>query len=272
MTNRIHITSSGPRTGTTLLTEVFKNCFDIDCSCTHEASIANSTSSFGNCNTVLTKHPSETKHLSKVLNYVSNLYIVCIIRDPRDMVVSYHGLSKEKYFCGLNFWFDFLKDYKKLKNHPRFILISYEDFTNNPDRVQKYLEKKMPFLKRKNKFSEYHLHAKPDKDTLRALNKLRPIESKGIGNWKKHQSRLKQQITLHGNISDSLIYFNFESNNDWYDSLADIKNQDYVSYLPEHKNNKLANKIFLMAIFNFTCEKFNLNPDKIYKRFKKIKG
>ena len=269
MTNRIHITSSGPRTGTTLLTEVFKNCFYIDCSCNHEASIANSTSSFGKCNTVLTKHPSETKNLNKILKYVSDLYIVCIIRDPRDMVVSYHGLDAEKYFCGLNFWFDFLNDYQKLKNQPRFVLISYEDFTNNPDEVQKYLEKKIPFLKHKNNFSEYHLHAQPDEDTLRALNKLRPIESKGVSNWKEHKPRIKQQIAMHGNISGSLIDFDYESNRNWENNLDNIKTENFISYLPENKDHKLANKVFLLALFNFTCEKLNLNPDKILSSTKK---
>tara|TARA_R100001369_G_scaffold24135_1_gene44438 strand:+ start:256 stop:1074 length:819 start_codon:yes stop_codon:yes gene_type:complete len=272
MTYRIHITSSGPRTGTTLLTEVFKNCFNIDCSCNHEASIANSTSSFGKCNTVLTKNPSETKHLNKILNYVNNLYIICIIRDPRDMVVSYHGLDREKYFCGLNFWFDFLEDYQKLKNHPRFVLISYEDFTKNPDKVQRHIQKKIPFLKHQFNFSEYHLHAKPDENTLRALNELRPIESKGVGNWKKHKSRIKQQIVKHGNITDGLLHFNYELNRSWEKNLDNIETKDFISYLPENKDNKLAKKVFLLALFNFTCEKLYLNPDKIYKRFKKIKG
>lgn len=270
MTNRIHITSSGPRTGTTLLTEVFKNCFNIDCSCDHEASIANSTSSFGNCNVVLTKHPSETRYLDKILSYSNNLFVVCVIRDPRDMIVSFHGLDSEKYFCGLNYWFEFLKDYKKLKNNPRFILLKYEDFTKAPDKTQEYLEQRLPFLERKNKFSEYHLHAKPDDYTLRALNSLRPIESKGLGNWKQHKPRIKQQISKHGNLTKSLIYFDYEKDESWLELLENVSIQNFVSYLPEQQKSNLSKKRFFLSVFNFTFEKLSLNPDYSYKLYKKI--
>src|SRR5690554_6532804 len=144
--NRIHITSSGPRTGTTLLAEVMKVCFDIDCFCDHEAPIAVSNSSFGKCNTILTKHPSSIKGLDKVLSWDSKLYVLCIIRDPRDMVCSFHGKIKDKYYCDLQFWFDFIENHPKFVNNNRFLLIKYEDFTRNPDAIQKLILEKMPFL------------------------------------------------------------------------------------------------------------------------------
>ncbi|WP_417873708.1 hypothetical protein [Xanthomarina gelatinilytica] len=270
MSRRIHITSSGPRTGTTLLTEVFKSCFNIDCSCDHEAPISKSNSSFGKCNTVLTKLPSSTHRLRTILDNVKSVYVVCVIRDPRDMIVSYHGRITDKYYCGLNYWFKFLNDYEKLKNHPRFILIRYEDFTANPDKIQKQIEQKFPFLKHKHKFSEYHLYAKPDDDTLKALKKLRPIESKGIGTWKKHLPRIKQQLIKHGDISESLIQFGYEENAEWEKILENISEQEFESYKDESIERKTSNKGVLVTLFNFWCEKLHLNPDKILKPIRNI--
>src|SRR5690554_3106192 len=112
--NRIHITSSGPRTGTTLLAEVMKVCFQIDCYCDHEAPISQSNTSFGKCETILSKMPSNIKNLDRILNWDPNLYIIILIRDPRDMVCSYHGKVKDKYYCDFQFWFNFLSDIKKI--------------------------------------------------------------------------------------------------------------------------------------------------------------
>lgn len=270
MTKRIHITSSGPRTGTTLLTEVFKSCFDIDCSCDHEASISRSNSSFGKCNNVLTKLPSSTHKLRTILDNVKNIYVICVIRDPRDMIVSFHGKHPDIYYCGLNFWLNFLSDYEKLKNHPRFILIRYEDFTKNPNEIQKQIEQKIPFLKHKHKFSEYHLYAKPDDDTLKALKKLRPIESKGIGTWKKHLPRIKQQLIKYGDISDSLIQFGYEESAEWKKTLENISVQEFKSYKDESIERKTSNRSVLVTLFNFWCEKLRLNPDRILMPIRSI--
>lgn len=264
MAYRIHITSSGPRTGTTLLTEIFKSCFEIDCSCDHEASIAKSNSSFGHCETVLTKWPSGTKDLHKVLRFEKKLYTICVIRDPRDMIVSHHGKTPDQYYCGLNYWTQFLKDYENLKDHKQFMLIRYEDFTNNPNEIQKLIETKFPFLKRKHKFSEYHLYAKPDFHSTKALKKLRPIETKGVGNWKSHLVRVKQQLQKHGDITDSLKKFGYEIDSSWTDILEAAKgeNSEFVSFKKE-TTPKHNNKIIYRALFNFGLEKVNINPEKV---------
>lgn len=273
MAYRIHITSSGPRTGTTLLTEVLKNCYDIDCSCDHEATLAVSNSSFGKCNTVLTKAPSRTKRLQKILRFEKKLYVICLIRDPRDMIVSSHGKAPDRYYCGLNYWIDFLKGYDKLKNHKRIVFIRYEDFTSNPDKIQNFIESKIPVLNRVCKFSEYHLHANPDDNTTKALKGLRPIEGKGAGKWKKHLERVDQQIQKYGDITDSLVRFDYEKDSSWKQSLENVKETDLnlKSYIPENfvrTNNKRNNR----AIFNFGMEKIGLNPEYIKNFLKPFLG
>lgn len=268
--NRIHLTSSGPRTGSTLLAEVMKVCFDIDCSCEHEAPISASNTSFGECRNILTKLPSSTRHLEKVVNWDPNLYVICIIRDPRDMVSSFHGKIKDKYYCDLNFWFDFLKNYEKLINNDRVLFIKYEEFTTNPDVIQAKILNKLPFLEKKHDFSDFHLYATPTKDSISALKKLRPIESKGIGNWKNHLPRIKQQLSLHGDISESLIKFDYEKDANWLKLFKNVHVQNFESY----KNNKSKSwggiKSLILTYLNITLEKRGLNPDKILMPFKKV--
>lgn len=270
MSKRIHITSSGPRTGSTLLTEVFKSCFDIDCSCDHEAPLAKSNSSFGNCDKILTKLPSSTQNLDVVLKFTTNIYIICIIRDPRDMVVSKHGRFPDLYYCGLDYWFNFLKDINKLKDHPRFFIIKYEDFTRNPNLVQEKIKKKFDFLNSKHKFSDYHKHITPGKDSLLALKSFRPIESKGVGNWKNHLTRIKQQTNKHGSLTKSLMQFGYEKDDEWTQLLRDIPLKEFKSYKKENTHRKKNYQVLLLTLFNFFCENISLNPDRISKPLKRI--
>ena len=268
--NRIHITSSGPRTGTTLLAEVMKTCFDIDCACDHEAPLCLSNSSFGDCRTILTKMPSSTYNLEKVINWDPNLYVICIIRDPRDMVCSYHGKVREKYYCDLKFWFEFIDNYRNLKGNERVLLIKYEDFTENPNSIQKLIMAKMPFLKKKHDFSDFHLYAKPVNDSIQALKNLRPIESKGIGNWKNHLPRIKQQLQEFNPIDDSLICFGFEKDNNWIKSLSEVKTEHYESFRKNKSRYWRNKRSLLLAYLNISLEKKGINPDRFLAPFKRI--
>lgn len=268
--NRIHITSSGPRTGTTLLAEVMKTCFEIDCSCDHEAPISVSNSSFGICDTILTKHPSSTKGLEKVLKWDPNLYIICLIRDPRDMVCSYHGKIEDKYYCDLQFWLNFIENYKNLQSQSRVLLIKYEDLTENPSLIQEQIMKGMPFLSKKYNFSDFHLYAKPVNDSIKALKNLRPIESKGIGNWRNHLPRIKQQIQEFGSIDDSLIAFGYEDDSKWTQVLNEVKLKDFQSFRSNEHKSESQSKSLILTYLNIFLEKRGVNPDKFLAPFKKI--
>jgi predicted nucleic acid-binding OB-fold protein len=267
---RIHITSSGPRTGTTLLAEVMKTCFEIDCYCDHEAPIALSNSSFGECDTILTKMPSTTKHLEKVLKWDPNLFIICLIRDPRDMVCSYHGRIQDKYYCDFQFWLNFVENYKSLQGIERFLLIKYEDLTEDPDSVQKLIMEEMPFLSKKHNFSDFHLYAKPVNDSIAALKKLRPVESKGVGNWKNNLPRIKQQIHEFGSIESSLITYGYEDDNKWTKVLRNVELKDFQSYKKRNYKNRSNAKALLLTYLNIFIEKRGINPDRLLAPFKRV--
>lgn len=267
---RIHITSSGPRTGSTLLAEVMKVCYDIDCYCDHEAPLCRSNSSFGSCNNILTKNPSETKDIKRILSWDPNLYIICIVRDPRDMICSFHGRIQDMYYCDLQYWHNFVKDYNNLNGNKRVLFIRYEDFTNNPNETQNIISTFLPFLKERHDFSDFHLYAKPVDDSLKALKNLRPIQSSGIGNWKEHLPRIKHQIQKYGSIDDSLSKFGYEINGEWKNKLNTVEVEDFKTYRKTPNRKQKDYKTLMLTYLNIFLERNGINPDKALSPIKRF--
>lgn len=270
---RVHIVGSGPRTGTTLLTEVMRVSYDFDFVSIHEDSICRSNLNFGKGNKlILTKHPSELYSIEYPLYFDPNLYVICIIRDPRDMVSSFHGKYPDEYWASLRYWNLFLKSYYKLKNHPRILFIKYEDFTEHPNLVQCKINKKFNFLVQKHNFDKYHNYATPSKASLNALKKMRPIESKGVGNWMNHLPRIKQQIELHGDFSESLKEFGYETSNDWLCIIDGVDSKNFNTKTKEfYRKEDLASKrkSTYLAVLKILIEKMGLEANSILKPFRK---
>lgn len=229
---RIHIVGSSPRTGTTLLFEMMNACFDIDNACKHEKSICSKIPKSGNI--YLTKHPGEISAVRIPLLLDNNLFVLCILRDPRDTVVSFHGSFPDIYWCSLRYWKLFVKIFDKISNNSHFVAIKYEDLVNDPNATQEKIMKHLPFLTKIHDFSEYHLHADPSAKAIRALKTLRPIDSKSIGNWKNHLPRIRQQIAVHGTISDDLIRFGYETDRAWEKCLEHVKIEHFETKNKEH--------------------------------------
>lgn len=265
---RIHIIGSGPRTGTTLLAEVMHTCFQIDHHCEHEASICTDEPETGEI--FLTKQPGEMSAVKWPLKLNPNLYVICVIRDPRDSIVSKHGSQPDVYWTGLRYWKKFVKLLPALREHQKFIYFRYEDFVNEPDNIQRYIQENMPFLKQLYPFSEYHLHAKPSKSSVKALNSVRPIAPVGIGSWKKHLPRVKEQIGIHGDISDELIEYGYEKDKEWLVSLEKVEFKRFQQARPQvirlrdkwkHQKNQF------IEVSNIFLRKLNVSPVVVKKPF-----
>lgn len=54
-------------------------------------------------------------------------WVICMMRDPRDVVVSRHGKKLEDYWAELDLWKEMLVHYRCVASHPRFITVRYED-------------------------------------------------------------------------------------------------------------------------------------------------
>jgi hypothetical protein len=217
---RIHIVGCSPRSGTTLMAEMMYNCFNIDLYSGKEDRIG--TLPFGDGNVFLTKSPKDIVIVDDVLKYMKKIYVIYMLRDPRDVISSKHPSDNKRYWSSLKFWKLFTPFGHKLCNHPRFITVRYEDLVQDPDHIQKIIQERMPFLKSKELFSNFHKSANPSPEYKESLRGLRPVNTDTIGNWRNHKGRVLGQIKKHGSITDDLIRYGYEKDSSWERELEGV--------------------------------------------------
>lgn len=229
--NQIHIVGVSPRSGTTLLAEAMKTCFAIDYCTPHEDRLF--TRPPFKTDLFLTKRPRDIMIAGPSLKVDPNFYVICLIRDPRDIIVSKHQKAPDKYWTGLKFWNVYNKKLKELEKYPQFISFKYEEFVSEPDTIQELLMKKIPFLQKKMQFSEYHLAASVSESSKEAMKSVRPIKPTSVGKWREHKARVAGQIQLHGSISEDLIHFEYEDDEKWMAELDGVDPDLSESYHSE---------------------------------------
>ncbi len=188
---RIHVVGCGPRSGTTLIAEIMIACFEIDLHTEHETSIFSPPSR--RADIFLTKRPRDILVAGPILRTMPSLHVIYMIRDPRDMVVSRHRKDPERYWSSLRYWKKYIDYGERLRDHPRFITLRYEDLVREPDVIQELLMERMPFLEKRTEFSQYHNIARPSEDSVKALRGVRAISAGSIGNWRSHLPRVAQR-------------------------------------------------------------------------------
>lgn len=229
---RIHIVGVSPRTGTTLMAEAIKTCYHIDYYTTHEDRLF--TRAPGHPDIFLTKNPKDVMIAGPSLRVDPDLYVICMLRDPRDIICSRHKKDPDRYWASLRYWKMYSKEARRLQNHPRFILIRYESFVSDPDKVQDILSARIPFLEKNVPFSKYHEAASVSDSSQKALSGVRPIKPTSVGRWRDHKERIAGQLKLHGSLTDDLISFGYEEDNHWLNELDGVKPDLSPSHFPEY--------------------------------------
>ena len=228
---RIHVAGVSPRTGTTLLAEALVACFDIDLFAAHEARIF--TPPPGPGRVFLTKAPRDILLAEAALRDDPSLHVICLLRDPRNVIVSRHRRAPNVYWAGLKFWKTYAPVALRLRDHPRFTTIRYEDLIENPDRTQADLKRRLPFLRETAPFSRFHEIATPSDAALMALGGVRPISAPVSDPWRQHLPRVAGQIALHGSIAQDLIAFGYETDDRWLQDLAGVTPDTRPGFWPE---------------------------------------
>lgn len=242
----IHIVGCSPRSGTTLMQEMMVACYRIDHHCEHERSLFKEE--IRPEGVICTKHPHEAPYAGGALRANKNLYFIYMVRDPRDVVVSRHANFPGSYFTGLGFYLRAEQCASRLAKHPRFIVVRYEDLVSSPDAVQAFLEKRLPFLERLHRFSEFHLHAKVSQDSSQALNGVRPPDAKSIGRWRNHLPRVSAQLAKFPDVNEVLIRYGYEQSRNWAEILPPASDQFAVSVIKDREGLKYALRMKWKAI------------------------
>lgn len=218
---RIHVVGT-PRSGTTLMLELLVNGFEVDGHSPKEQSVLDVRNPLPR-GVYCSKHVRDTALAWLLLRCDPNLWIVFMLRDPRDVIVSRHGKSPELYRTDLRRWRRGRVAAGRAATHARCIIVRYEDLARRPDEVQRMLALRIPLLRVKAPFSEYHLAARPSRQSLIAMHGVRPVSAASIGAWRDHKPRIVAQTLLHGSLSRDLIELGYEPDESWLQSLKGIE-------------------------------------------------
>ena len=233
MFKHLHIVACSPRSGTTLLHEAMVTCFRVDKHYDHEIRFHLVTGEPGQI--VVTKRPKDTMYMAAVIDD-PELYVIYVLRDPRDVIVSRHGKNSDRYYSNIRLWRELHGHARPLFGHERFLWLRYEDFVTDPDAVQAQITEKFPWLEQLHRFSEYHEHAEVSEKSRLAMHSVRPIAPTSVGVWRQHPGRVKAQQILHGSLTPDLIECGYETSAEWEQELADVRADFSRSRYPERVN------------------------------------
>lgn len=220
LVQRVHIVGA-PRSGTTLMLEMMLGAYAFDAFAREEMSVL--TPPPADARTTCTKLPRDVVLAAVLLPLDPGQWFIYILRDPRDVIVSLHGLDPSRYWASLWYWRRAHAFAQKAQGHPRFIEIRYEDLVQEPDRVQRELEARIPFLERQAAFSSFHQRALPSTQSIQAMRFLRPVDPSSIGAWRSHLPRVAGQILHHGSPTPELVALGYEQDEGWEAILAGVE-------------------------------------------------
>ena len=229
--HRIHVVGSSPRSGTTLLHALLTAGFRVDSFGEHESSLFDPPP--GDSTAYVSKRPRDVLVARQVLKLDPNLWILHIVRDPRDVVVSRHDARPEHYWTNLGIWKRYHAAARRAASSPRFLMLRYEDLVRDPDGAQDEISRFLPFLERTHPFSTFHHHVRISPAANDALRGLRPIDTRSIGAWRSDLPRLAAQLALHGPIQRALVELHYERDDRWQALLRGVAPRNGVSRMPE---------------------------------------
>lgn len=231
MFRHLHIVACSPRSGTTLLHEAMVTCFGVDRHYDHEIRFNRVTATDGQF--VITKRPKDTMYMPGVIDDDPELFVIYLLRDPRDVIVSRHGKDDSIYYANIRLWRQMHAYAKKMYGHERFLVLRYEDFVRDPDAAQASILERFPWLAKLHHFSEYHEYARVSQKSATAMHGVRPIAPTSVGVWTRYPGRIKAQQIRHGSLTPDLIECGYEASADWECVLDGVEPDFSRSLYPE---------------------------------------
>ena len=230
MFRHIHIVACSPRSGTTLLHEAMVTCFRVDQHYDHEIRFNLVSADDGQL--LLTKRPKDIMYMPAVIDD-PELYVIYVMRDPRDVIVSRHGKNKDRYYSNIRLWREMHAYALSIRGHVRFLQVRYEEFVADPDAIQDVIAAKFSWLEKLHNFSSYHEHARVSEKSKLAMHGVRPIAATSVGVWREHLGRIKGQQQIHGSLTPDLIANDYEPDDAWEGVLDSVEPDFSRSRYPE---------------------------------------
>ena len=182
--------------------------------------------------------PDDIRFARAAMRRNPELWIIVMLRDPRDVIVSEHRAYPGQFFSDLHEIRARDRLLQKVQDHPRLLLVRYEDLVRDPDAVQARLMREIPFLEKIADFSNFGQSAAPTEMAERALGGLRPVSSGSIGRWKQNPERIKGQIDKFGPIDDLLQVYGYEPDTTWRHGLTGVAADTSPGFVEKRRANR----------------------------------
>jgi hypothetical protein len=126
------------------MAELMIACFAIDAFDDHEAQVFKLRRDSA---VYLSKWPGGMVSVRRRLRFDPHFHVICMLRDPRDVVTSRHGKDMARYWAPLRIWKRNFRYARPVLDHARVIPVRYEDLVTQPDKVQAEIARRLPFLR-----------------------------------------------------------------------------------------------------------------------------
>ena len=217
--DRVHVIGCY-RSGTTLMMELLWYAYDFSGRCEHEAPLFRAIPEGERL--YLTKKPPDTIRIEQAFLADEQLSVIAMVRDPRAMATSRHAKRPDVYFSGFGRWLEYQEAIERLADHPRWLIVRYEELLQDPQSVQRAIEARFPFLKRQRDFERYPEGAEVPEKAEFSLGGARKIDPSRAAGWHEHLPRIKDQLDKHPKVADKLIELGYEADHSWQECLEGV--------------------------------------------------
>jgi len=170
---------------------------------------------------VIGKRPSDdgVAQVAEMLKKDSKLFVIWMVRDPRDTCVSVHAYNPEKKpMVSGAMWLQRAKQGLGFLSHDRVRMVRYEDLVVDPNGVQERLSKIIP-LNIDKKWTDWNGEGineetkdKGEAKNVKALGGVRPVQISRIGAYKETENGQKLALKLGANpeVREMAAKFGYE--------------------------------------------------------------
>lgn len=216
---RVHVVGCH-RSGTTLMMELLWYAYPFSGRKAHEESVFNPAPK--DARLYLSKKPPDTTRLRKVFLADEQLHVIALQRDPRSVISSIHPDRPGVYFSSFRRWREYAAAIDALIDHPRFLMVRYEDLVREPDAVQARIEARFDFLKPRRAFVRYPEGADVPENARVSMLGARPFDPSRIDGWREHLPRIQGALAQHPDLAEALIRCGYERDRSWQAALNGV--------------------------------------------------
>lgn len=172
---------------------------------------------------VVKRTPACALTLSSDLGRYSYVWLVDLVRDPRDVVTSVHP-GIDGYYTDFGRWErDVLAAEQAERAHSRTIRLRYEDLVGASADVESFLRRRLTLGGGRSfaDFEEMTRAAGIAPLSEQALGGIRPLDSRGVGRWRRpeHLHRILEQTSRYPQLLDYLVAYGYEPGHGWLEEL-----------------------------------------------------